>query len=143
MSHHKIKCWWTLVPLCGLLYIVYIVIYVRVVPAVSAVCTYVHSTWRHNCRSSSSTQKGDPNGPFFYPALRGFLHRRLGQELLCVHLYIVPGDTIVAPLLRPIKGTRTVPFFIQPCGACYIDDWVKNKSASTFYLWTQGPPVNL
>ena len=47
-------------------------------------------------------------------------------------LYIVPGDTTVAPLLRPKKGTRTVPFFIQPCGAFYLDDWDKNKSASTF-----------
>ena len=36
--------------------------------------------------------------------------------LLYVHMYIVPGDTIVAPLLRPKMGTRTVPFLSSPAG---------------------------
>ena len=47
-------------------------------------------------------------------------------------LYIVPGDPTVAPLLRPKKGTRTVPFSYPALRGFLPRDRDKNKSASTF-----------
>ena len=36
--------------------------------------------------------------------------------------------------LRPKKGTRTVPFLTQPCGACYFCDWAKSGYMYILYI---------
>ena len=66
MSHHKIKCWWTLVPPCGLLYIVVHSLYVRAIVAVSAyVHMYIYLPTQLSCAPSSIQNWGTERSPFF------------------------------------------------------------------------------
>ena len=96
-------------------------------------CTNVQSSWRHNCCPLSSTQKGDPNGPFFfYPALWGLLHLRLGQELLYVHIVHSTWRPNGCSPSSSQKETRTVPFFIQPCGAFYLATGTRTRAHRRF-----------
>ena len=112
---------------------------------VAAVCTYVHITWQHvsSPRLPSTQERGPERSPFSsIPAgIFIFSDRVKGCSMYIV--YIVPGDTPGAPFLRPVKGTRTVPFFNQPCGAFYYNDLAWNKSASHVILDPGSTFVNI
>ena len=61
---------------------------------VSAVCTYVHSTCRHNCRSPLRPKIGDPNSPLFIQPCGAFYISDMGQEQERLDTFILdPGST--------------------------------------------------
>ena len=142
MSHHQIQCWWTLVPPCTLLYIVYMYV-------LFLLCLLLYK-----CTKFLETQLSSPlfdpkRGPerslFFIPALRGLLHLRLGQELLYVHIvHSTWRPNGCSPSSSQKRGPERSLFFLSsPAGLSTSRLGQEQERIDVFYLWTQGPPVNL
>ena len=112
-------------------------------PAVVAVCT-LYIVFTTQLSPAPRPKKGTRTVPF-YSALRGILSRRLGLELQYVHIVHSTWRHNCRSTLRPEKGTRTVPlFYVTLRGFLYFDLVKKQELELThFYLWTQGPPVNI
>ena len=137
MSHHQIQCWWTLVPPCTLY-----IVYMYVLFLLCLLCTNVQSSWRHNCRPRSSTQKGDPNGPFFLSCPAGHVTPSTGPRAAYVHIVHSTWRPNGCSPSSSQKGDPNGPLsFIQPCGAFYLATGTRTRAHQRYFIF--GPRVHL
>ena len=91
-------------------------------------CTNVHSSWRHNCRPGSSTQKGDPNGPFFILPC-GACYNFDWARAAYVHIVHSTWRPNGCSPSSSQKGDPNGPLsFIQPCGAFYLATGTRTRA---------------
>ena len=116
------------------LYKLYIVFVTQCV--VRCTCVYIVHSLYDTTVALATTQKGDPNGPLFYPALRGILFLRPGQDLQFVHIVQSTWrHNLSLFVLR--KGDPNGPLIFKIIPAGIFITSTKNKSGSppfAFYL---------
>ena len=105
-------------------------------------CVYIVHSLYDTTVALTTTQKGDPNGPLFYPALRGILFLRPGQDLQFVHIVQSTWrHNLSFFVLR--KGDPNGPLiFNHPCGDFYNFNQEQERITS-FCLLPFGPMVHL
>ena len=127
--------------LCAVqLYKLYIVFMTQCV--VRCTCVYIVHSLYDTTVALATTQKGDPNGPLFYPALRGILFLRPGQDLQFVHIVQSTWrHNCRSPFYDLEKGTRTVPLILIIPAGIFITS--TRTGAASFCLLPFGPMVHL
>ena len=112
--------------------------------ACSGCCITLYIVYTTQLSPALRPKKGDPNGPFFYSAA-GHVISSTGPRAAILHIvHSTWRHSTVARLFDQKRGPERSPSILLTLrGFLYFDLVKKNKSGSPFYLWTQGPPVNI